>query len=539
MSSAATEHGTRPLLQSTVDRHIPRQRSSAGHWWEQYEDPENAQPYWVNTTTGEYFHVGQQSSSSSLAATVNRCLASGSVTDELGAATEHTEVFVSVQRSTQSYVLGAATEHTDECPHSVATLAHECDMTVAEDTGAGSADERPVIVLPWQPPSYPWRSRGLDEIIQCCTDEMKWKALKNFSMCSTALYPALSDLPWSLIMHQVVQMAALEVGSLPLSATEQLTWSLTMWQETVQKAGLDTIKGLQQYLLQWKRDDSVVEAWLDGTLTCSPSTADIGGWLADYMHSLFTFLTEQGKPNMKYVVVPNKDYKSLCVLLDVWCKSHAKAVCDRNPEKLGNILEQLCWHAYEHRQGVVILAIIWNTVNRCLASGAATEHILDSVTDELGAATEHTPAPPPQPVLYDFAIGQTLSKRSGSRLRSELLKPLIAEYVGQHVEGRDIEIDLTTQRPYPWQEVMAGQGLPRGLRVVRCTARFFSEEADSNTEPKFEPRLDVVLYLDDGTYARYHPGIKLIYSNHPPTGAIVQRRQLRRKNPLPCLHAGS
>ena len=106
MSSAATEHGTRPLLQSTVDRHIPRQRSSAGHWWEQYEDPENAQPYWVNTTTGEYFHVGQQSSSSSLAATVNRCLASGSVTDELGAATEHTEVFVSVQRSTQSYVLG-------------------------------------------------------------------------------------------------------------------------------------------------------------------------------------------------------------------------------------------------------------------------------------------------------------------------------------------------------------------------------------------------------------------------------------------------
>ena len=213
-SSAATEHGTRPLLQSTVDRDIPRQRSSAGHWWEQYEDPENAQPYWVNTTTGEYFHVGQQSSSSSLAATVNRRLASG------------------------------------------------------------------------------------------------------------------------------------------------------------------------------------------------------------------------------------------------------------------------------------------------------------SVTDELGAATEHTPAPPPQPVLYDFAIGQTLSKRSGSRLRSELLKPLIAEYVGQHVEGRDIEIDLTTQRPYPWQEVMAGQGLPRGLRVVRCTARFFSEEADSNTEPKFEPRLDVVLYLDDGTYARYHPGIKLIYSNH-------------------------
>ena len=67
-----------------------RQLSSADHWWEQYENPENAQPYWVNTTTSEYFHVGQQSS---------KCLASGSVTDELGAATEHTEVFVSGVRT--------------------------------------------------------------------------------------------------------------------------------------------------------------------------------------------------------------------------------------------------------------------------------------------------------------------------------------------------------------------------------------------------------------------------------------------------------
>ena len=511
MSSAATEHGTRPLLQSTVDRHIPRQRSSAGHWWEQYEDPENAQPYWVNTTTGEYFHVGQQSSSSSLAATVNRCLASGSVTDELGAATEHTEVFVSVQRSTQSYVLGAATEHTDECPHSVATLAHECDMTVAEDTGAGSADERPVIVLPWQPPSYPWRSRGLDEIIQCCTDEMKWKALKNFSMCSTALYPALSDLPWSLIMQQVVQMAALEVGSLPLSATEQLTWSLTMWQETVQKAGLDTIKGLQQYLLQWKRDDSVVEAWLDGTLTCSPSTADIGGWLADYMHSLFTFLTEQGKPNMKYVVVPNKDYKSLCVLLDVG-SHHAEAVCDRNPEKLGNILEQLCWHAYEHRQGVFILAIIWNTVNRCLASGSVTDTPsgVDSpaAPDTLGVpdivSGVHTPAVP-------------LRTISHKRAKDEVIRALY-ERMNEDEEDLRQHVDL------PWFEAIVNevsQWAPFGI-LKRCTAKLFTDEADPNYSNK--PRLDLVFYYADDSWIRWHPGAKCIYSHQPISDAVQGRR---------------
>ena len=429
----------------------PRQRSSADHWWEQYEDPQNAQPYWVNTTTSEYFHVGQQSSSG---------------------------------------------------PHSVATLAHQCDMTVAEDTGAGSADEMPVIVLPWQPPSYPWRSRRLNEIIHCCTDDMKWKALKNFSMCSTALDPALSDLPWSLIMQQVVQMAALEVRSLPFSATEQLTWSLTMWQETVQKAHLDTIKGLQQFLLQWKRDDSVVEAWLDGTLTCSPSTADIGGWLADYMHSLFTVLTEQGKPNMKYVVVPNKDYKSLCLLLDVG-SHHAGAVCDRNPEKLGNILEQLCWHAYEHRQGAFILAIIWNTVNRCLASG--------SVTDEFGAATEHTEVC----VSGVHTPAVPLRTISHKQAKDKVIRALYERMI-------EDEEDLRQHVDLPWREAIANEVTRWAPRYKRCTAKLFTDEADPNYSDK--PRLDLVFYYADDSWIRWHPGAECIYSHQPISDAVQARR---------------
>ena len=37
-----------------------------------------------------------------------------------------------------------------------------------------------------------------------------------------------------------------------------------------------------------------------------------------------------------------------------------------NNVKRGNVLEHLCWHAYEQRRGVFVLAIVWHATNRCL-----------------------------------------------------------------------------------------------------------------------------------------------------------------------------
>ena len=37
-----------------------------------------------------------------------------------------------------------------------------------------------------------------------------------------------------------------------------------------------------------------------------------------------------------------------------------------NPVRSGDILELLCWHAFEHNRGELILAIVWHSVNRGL-----------------------------------------------------------------------------------------------------------------------------------------------------------------------------
>ena len=104
-----------------------------------------------------------------------------------------------------------------------------------------------------------------------------------------------------------------------------------------------------------------------GCLLMGP-TANIGGWLADYCYTQFLVLSGQARPTIKYRVVCNDLYKSLFCLL---------GGSELNPVRSGDILELLCWHAFEHNRGELILAIVWHSVNRGLhpPSETSSEHI--------------------------------------------------------------------------------------------------------------------------------------------------------------------
>ena len=97
----------------------------------------------------------------------------------------------------------------------------------------------------------------------------------------------------------------------------------------------------------------------------SKETADVGGWLADYCYTMFLVLLGQAKPDARYRVVENKQYRSLAKALMM--------LTDRSMVAAGNVIEQLCWHAFEqdNTEGAIfVLAVIWNTTNRALSNEA-------------------------------------------------------------------------------------------------------------------------------------------------------------------------
>ena len=116
--------------------------------------------------------------------------------------------------------------------------------------------------------------------------------------------------------------------------------------------------GLSQYIQSWASVDPNVGHWINGERAVGNPTADIGGWLADYVYTCFCKLSGQVKHSARYRVVPNKMYGSLFRMLST-------AIFSRDVTR-GNVLEHLCWHAYEQRRGVFVLAIVWQATNRSL-----------------------------------------------------------------------------------------------------------------------------------------------------------------------------
>ena len=115
-------------------------------------------------------------------------------------------------------------------------------------------------------------------------------------------------------------------------------------------------------------------------------------------------------------------------------------------------------------------------------------------------------------------------------VKQNIFKPLLARCVydedAQQWDMGNIEQDLDMYI-FNWRQRL-DEHYPEGLEVVKCTATFFPDEADSNQAGK--PRLDIVVTFSDGTWARYHPGAPVIWStDNLPTKAMEKRMQYKAK----------
>ena len=117
---------------------------------------------------------------------------------------------------------------------------------------------------------------------------------------------------------------------------------LETWHKILVACDVDTVTGLHRYVEAWGARDPVVSRWMLGSLACQRPTADIGGWLADYCNTAFLALSGQAQPNVIHKLVETNIYGSLAPLIGPISWPN---------EKAGNVLEQLCWHAYEHDKG--------------------------------------------------------------------------------------------------------------------------------------------------------------------------------------------
>ena len=91
---------------------------------------------------------------------------------------------------------------------------------------------------------------------------------------------------------------------------------------------------------------------------------------------------------MVYRVIDNKLYKGLAALILPPTPTGAH---EWNASRLGDVLECLCWHAYEQGDYCFILELIWNSTNRCLlpaprAAGAAAAAAEPSLVPPRAAA---------------------------------------------------------------------------------------------------------------------------------------------------------
>ena len=213
----------------------------------------------------------------------------------------------------------------------------------------------------WQPPApgkLRGKSRGIDEILSCCTDDMGWKVVQH----KAQNYPGttLAEFEWRLVLQQLWESAIKEGIRIGGAATEHADWHNEMdvetWQKILFACELDTVDGLRKYLQTWCEEDRLVLQWMQGSVKCKKPTADIGGWLADYCNTAFLVLSKRARPNILYRVVSNASYRSLADLIGPY---------EMSAESSGNVWEQLCWHAYEHDRGAFVLSVIWNTTNRC------------------------------------------------------------------------------------------------------------------------------------------------------------------------------
>ena len=310
--------------------------------------------------------------------------------------------------------------------------------------------------------------------------------------------------------------------------------SLENWQNVLLSADLHTVEGLSRYLVAWAQQDIYVQKWMSGSEVCQHPTADLGGWLADYVNTQFLVTSNQAPPGVIYKVIDNLQYHSLNQLI---------MPKQLGPSKTGNIWEQLCWHAFEQDRGVFVLAVIWNTSNRRLllapTSCSSDSHPAVSLpppppppefpTLQSSSSDAHPAAflqPPPPPPAHTPPPSPTLQGSPGVDLHPTKLTQAGASHVrarqpisGLHSAMRQLLQDVSAaseQKPYqrkievpptlPWQEDLAFH--PKSELLIGPGVEhfflYFMPEIDPNR--KGQIRLNFVIERQDGSHVLLHPG---------------------------------
>ena len=106
-----------------------------------------------------------------------------------------------------------------------------------------------------------------------------------------------------------------------------------------------------------------------------------------------------------------------------------------------------------------------------------------------------------------------------------------------HVDGSDIAFEAFQEVFVVWQKV-SGHISPvlESLQVRSWEVVFYIDEPDS-TPPHWpdRPRLDFLITFTDGTWVRWHPNAKLIWSTGWLPTAAMQNRMNRKAKLLKAL----
>ena len=109
------------------------------------------------------------------------------------------------------------------------------------------------------------------------------------------------DLNWRQLVSFIAGCALRKLGCSP----QHYVLTAGLWFEIVHRANLASPNALLQYLIAWASVDLYVSELLLGMRSPSGSSADLGGWLADYFKTVLHVALGNAARDAQYCVVCN------------------------------------------------------------------------------------------------------------------------------------------------------------------------------------------------------------------------------------------
>ena len=157
-----------------------------------------------------------------------------------------------------------------------------------------------------------WQLQGyssLSDTAATTADIISWVHVRK-RILQGAIHPARHD------DHQLPARGQSAASQVLQSASSQATFEfgLDHWQAVVRTSGVEMVHGLHSYLRRWQDEDDQVRVWCEEG--ANRELAEVGGWLADYMHTILFFVAAgREQPESAYRVVDNTTYMGLALLL--------------------------------------------------------------------------------------------------------------------------------------------------------------------------------------------------------------------------------